>query len=437
MKESRQRRQQAEMITCKRGRSLQQIILSLIMLILLLTGNPYAATHSFSVIDMLSLYRIADPQISRDGTLIAFSVGLPVISANRVRQSVHTVEITGQNPKRVTPVNIQASNGRFSPDTRFLYFLAEAEGSLPQVWRISLADGQSSVVVDLPLGIDSFEIGPDGSYLILSMAVLPGKTPRETSAALQERSRLQGKARIYDRLPVRHWDVWRDGTRNHLFVYHIAKKSLRDLMGNMGADCPSRPFGGTDDFSLSPDGKALVFSAKDQVAEEAWSTNYDLFWVPIDGSALPKKITSNPAADIQPRFSPNGKTLAYLAANRPGNEADRFRMVLRDLGTGNERTMDLRAYDAPENDRSPRFSRLVRRWPADLLDGRPSGRTCLIFPGCCNRQKRHSYEDGLHCISTAAGRRTGPLSLELTAATGGTLYSRMEWQGKPAHDKNE
>ncbi|MDD5170259.1 MAG: S9 family peptidase, partial [Syntrophales bacterium] len=70
-------------------------------------------------------------------------------------------------------------------------------------------------------------------------------------------------------------------------------------------------------------------------------------------SVAPKRITANPAAEMEPRFSPDGKFLAYLAASRPGNEADRFRIILRDLATGKERYLDLRADDKQNGDRSP------------------------------------------------------------------------------------
>ena len=40
------------------------------------------------------------------------------------------------------------------------------------------------------------------------------------------------------------------------------------------------------------------------------------------------------AWDAQPAYSPDGKLLAHLAMERPGFEADRFRLVVRDAATG-------------------------------------------------------------------------------------------------------
>ena len=103
----------------------------------------------------------------------------------------------------------------------------------------------------------------------------------------------------------------------------------------MDADTPSQPFGGVDEIAFSPDGKSVVFSAKDVGREEAWSTNFDLYLAPADGSRPPADLTkANLAEDTRPAFSPDGSTLAYTAMARPGYEADRRRIVLQALAGG-------------------------------------------------------------------------------------------------------
>ena len=116
-------------------------------------------------------------------------------------------------------------------------------------------------------------------------------------------------------------------------------------MKGMDADCPSRPFGGPEEFTFTPDSKSLVFTAKDVGREEAWSTDFDLYVAPIDGSAKPKCITEpNEAWDTTPTFSPDGKTLAYLAMRRPGYEADAFRVILQPWPDGPSRAIE--GYDS-------------------------------------------------------------------------------------------
>jgi len=113
-----------------------------------------------------------------------------------------------------------------------------------------------------------------------------------------------------------------------------------DLMKRMDADTPSRPFGGPEEITFTPDGKGLIFTTRNAGRKEAWSTNFDLYLVPIDGSKKPQCLTEkNKAWDTTPVFSPDGKTLAYLAMKRPGYESDRYRIVLRDWPNGKERIL--------------------------------------------------------------------------------------------------
>ncbi len=75
-------------------------------------------------------------------------------------------------------------------------------------------------------------------------------------------------------------------------------------------------------------------------SEGAWKTDTNLWTVPLDGSAAPRCLTSaNPAVDTQPVFSPDGRTIAYLAMARPGYEADRQRIVLMDWPAGTTRVL--------------------------------------------------------------------------------------------------
>jgi dipeptidyl aminopeptidase/acylaminoacyl peptidase len=311
-----------------------------------------AETHPFSVHDMLAMDRISDPRVSPDGALVVFTVRVTDLAANKGRTSLWVASVDGSGVHRLTASEANDSQGRWSTDGKTIYFVSTRSGS-SQVWRIPIDGGEAQQVTRLPIDVDALEVVPGGRPLLLSMAVFPGKTPEDTKAALEEREKSKATGMIFDRLFIRHWDVWENGTRNHLFAYALATGTATDLMPAMDADCPSKPFGDSSDYTVSPDGKTVVFSAKDVGREEAWSTNFDLFEVPSDASSAPRKITTNPAWDGSPRFSPDGSRLAYLAMSRPGYEADRFDIVVRDLASGHARTFTLRADDGPRGDRSP------------------------------------------------------------------------------------
>jgi dipeptidyl aminopeptidase/acylaminoacyl peptidase len=114
-----------------------------------------------------------------------------------------------------------------------------------------------------------------------------------------------------------------------------------DLMQGMDADTPSKPFGGPEEITFAPDSTGIIFTARDVGNEEPWSTDFDLYLVPIDpNKGRPKCLTEeNKAWDTNPIFSPDGKTLAYLAMSRPSYEADRFRIVLYSWPAGEKQVL--------------------------------------------------------------------------------------------------
>jgi dipeptidyl aminopeptidase/acylaminoacyl peptidase len=122
-----------------------------------------------------------------------------------------------------------------------------------------------------------------------------------------------------------------------------------DLMPGVDGDSPTTPWGGSEDWTVSPDGDWLVYTAKVvEGSEEAWSTDWDLWTVPTDGSRPARNLTAdNPAWDSSPAFSPDGARLAYLAMARAGYESDRRRVMVMDWPDGDARSV------AEEWDRSP------------------------------------------------------------------------------------
>jgi dipeptidyl aminopeptidase/acylaminoacyl peptidase len=313
-----------------------------------LGGAAAEESHPLTVRDMLAMDRISDPQVSPNARAIAFVVRVTDLEANKGRTDLWTVGIDGSGLKRLTTDPANDWSPRWSADGKDLYFVSTRSGS-SQVWRLRLDGGEAQQVTDEPLDVDNLVLSPDGARLAFSMEVFPDCDGADcTKKRLDERETEKRTGVLYDKLFVRHWDTWKDGRRSHVFVAGADGKGAVDIMKGMDADSPSKPFGGAEEIAFTPDGKAVVFTARDVGKEEAWSTDFDLYLAPIDGSKAPECLTTaNEAWDTQPVFSPDGKTLAYLAMKRPRYEADRFRIVLRDWPTGKERVL------TEEWDRSP------------------------------------------------------------------------------------
>ncbi|MGH8284738.1 MAG: S9 family peptidase, partial [Steroidobacteraceae bacterium] len=298
------------------------------------------ATRPFTVEDLVRLKRLSDPQVSPDGRRVAFVLRETDMEANRGRTDLWLLELgaTAAEPRRLTQHSANDSNPRWAPDSRMLYFLSTRSGS-SQVWRLSLDGGEATQVTDYPLDVNTLKVAPTGDRIAIAMEVFPDcADPKCTKDRLAAEEKSPTSERLYDRVFVRHWDTWKNGMRSHLFSAAVGADGKAgtpvDLSGKLDADVPSKPFGGDEDFDFSPDGRQLVFSARAAGRAEPWSTNFDLYDVPVDGASAPTNLTeSNPAWDAQPVFLPNGD-LAYLAMERPGFEADRFHVVLRDSRGG-------------------------------------------------------------------------------------------------------
>jgi len=303
------------------------------------------ASKPFTVDDLVRLKRLSDPHTSPDGRYVAFTLSETDMDANKRRTDLWLLDLNAKDatPRRLTQNPANDSSPRWSADGKTLYFISTRSGS-SQVWRLPLAGGEATQVTDYPRDIGSLEVAPTGNRIAVSMEVFVDCADLQcTKERADTKEKQKATGRVYDHVFIRHWDTWGDGTRSHLFVATVGADGKAgtpvDVSKSLDADVPSKPFGGDEEYTFTPDGNAMVFAARVAGHTEAWSTNFDLYQAPIDGSAAPKNLTAdNKAWDTQPVFLGNGD-MAYLAMDRPGFEADRFHVVLRDARTGATRPL--------------------------------------------------------------------------------------------------
>ncbi|HEX8788778.1 MAG TPA: S9 family peptidase [Telluria sp.] len=316
-----------------------------------------ATPRGFTVEDMVSMERVGTPSVSPDGTRIVYTVRSTDLAKNKGHTDLYLVDLRAAKPvpQRLTSDAASSTDPEWSAAGDAIYFLSSRSGS-SQVWRlpVNTAALDAVQVTKLPLDVDAFHVSPKDDRIVFSTSVFRDCADLAcTKDRLDARAKDKASGRLYDHLFVRHWDTWADGRNSVLFSAALDGKGQVSsapvsLTGALDGDVPSKPFGDREEFRFSPDGKTIVFAVRIAGRTEAWSTNFDLYTVPAAGGANPRNLTAdNPAWDAKGAFSPDGRTIAYLAMTRPGFEADRYHIVLLDVATGQKRHV------AESWDRSP------------------------------------------------------------------------------------
>ncbi len=316
---------------------------TLVLVAPLMTSNIQAA-RPMTIDDLLAVKGVADPQLSPDGSMVVYVVSEIDRSTDKTNSSLWLVPASGGEPKRLTTTPGTNNHPRWSPEGKTIAFISSRGGS-SQVWLMPIDGGEPRQLTKLPVDASGPLWSPKGDKVAFTAEVYPLQSPDQTAAKDREKEATKSKVRAYDRLMIRHWNAWDEGKRSHLFVADAKTGEAKDVTPKLEVNTPPAPFGGSSDYAWSPDGKELAFTAE-PAQGAAWTTNTDIWVVPIDGGE-PKNLTeSNKGADGQPAYSADGIWLAYVSQARPGFEADQWvlKVLCRATGASYELT---KALDRP------------------------------------------------------------------------------------------
>ncbi len=313
----------------------------------MLIALALAAATAFAPADLVSLARVSDVATSPDGKRLIYTERSTDLEADKGRTGLFMLELSkggsaAAAPVRLTDGEVNANSAEWSSDGRFVYFLSNRSGT-SQVWR-AVPTAEPVQVTHLPLDVGAFHVAPRGDRIVVSLDVfLDCPDLACTSARLAATAKSKATGVLHDHLFTRHWDTWSDGRRAQLYGMTLdsagaAQGTPLNLSGSLG-DVPGKPFGGREDFAISPDGTRLAFAAR-AMTGEPWSTNFDIYEVQLGTPQAPRNLTAeNLAWDAQPAYSPDGTLLAYTAMDRPGFEADRFHLVILNVRSGAKRVL--------------------------------------------------------------------------------------------------
>src|SRR5262249_53563144 len=258
---------------------------------------------------------------------------------NRSKRSVWVIATSGGSPQQLITSDKNDFSPRWSADGKSLAFLSTREGA-PQIYVADAANPNGSnprKVTSAPEGVSEFIWSPNGKLFVFATDVYPECQTLDCVAKRGEaEAQSKVKAVIADRLLYRHWDSFKRGKRSHLFVVSSeaggSGSEPKDLTPGH-YDVPPFSLGDPTAFDFAPDSSEVVF-ARNTDKVEATSTNNDLFTVSVGGGEAKRITGNNPGSDTTPRYSPDGKYIAYRSQSRNGYESDRFRLMLYDRKAG-------------------------------------------------------------------------------------------------------
>ncbi|MCX6154310.1 MAG: S9 family peptidase [Candidatus Kapabacteria bacterium] len=304
------------------------IILSSLIIALAAINLVSAESKLLTPEILLNLKRISDHQISPDGKWVLFNMGVPSITDNKTSKHNYFVSVNGGEIKEIGKGEKGADfSARWSPDGKKIAFLSTRNGA-PQIFTMDFPDGTPIQRTSVEAGVDNISWSPDGQYFSYTAEVKLLQTAADKYPALPKVN-----VKMYESIPVRHWDDWEDETYSHLFIMPSNGGTVLDLMPNEKWDCPLKPFGGAEEIGWSPDSKEIAYSSR-KVEKYAESTNSDVYTYNL-ASKETKNITPKmPGYDKDPSYSPDGNWIAFTSMERAGFESDKNRLMLYNRKSG-------------------------------------------------------------------------------------------------------
>jgi dipeptidyl aminopeptidase/acylaminoacyl peptidase len=319
---------------------------AILLVVLLLLAAPAAVyaegKRPMTIDDLFRFKRVSDPQISPDGKLVVYVVGTVDLDGNKSSSTLWLASTDKGEPRQLTNTTKKDRHPRWSPDCKHILFESNRSGDT-QLWIIDLTGGEARQLTTISTEASNGIWSRDGKLIAFVSAVYPeySDKPFKESDALNKKRKEEiekspVKAKVHTKLFYRHWDAYVEDKRQHLFVMSADGGEPKDVTpGDRDAYPTSTTFSTGDNFTFSPDGQYLVFTAV-PAKDESWSTNCEICRVPITGGGNKWETLTkeNEAADSGPVFSPNGKMLAYRAQKRAGFEADRWQLMVVDCDAG-------------------------------------------------------------------------------------------------------
>ncbi|MEA3061727.1 MAG: hypothetical protein QOJ94_1508 [Sphingomonadales bacterium] len=270
----------------------------------LAAAPPEAPAATFKGSDLFSLEVASDPEISPDGTKIAYVRRSGDVMTDRMRATIWIVDTrTGeQRPLVAGPGN--HSSPRWSPDGRRLAYVSTAEGGAPQLFVRWMDTGQSVRITGLPDSPSAIAWSPDGQRIAYAMFVPDEGMKLGAPPAKPEGAQWAPPLEVITAIAYRSDDSgYAKPGFTQLFLVSADGGAPRQLtFGARNNDGP---------LSWAPDGRTLVFSGNRNANWEREPFDTEVYALDVDSGDV-RTLTDRRGPDEQPAVSPDGRLIAYV-----------------------------------------------------------------------------------------------------------------------------
>ncbi len=297
--------------------------------------------------------RIGGAAASPDGKTVAYQVGYYSVKQNKSHQMLYTQTADGKQQTVLTTSAKSETDPAWIEGGKRIAFLTDG-----QIWSMAPDGTDRRQLTKSDIDIEGFKFSPDDKKVILIKSL-----PYHESIKKNPEDLPLATGRLVTDLNYRHWDHYVESIP-HPFVANVTEQGVDegvDMLKDEPYECPMAPFGGVEQLNWSPDSKFVAYTCRKKTGVNyAVSTDSDIYlydiatgntrnlckpadYKPVDFDPTKTMKTQainhqkedlNMGYDVNPKFSPDGRYIAWQSMARDGYESDRNRLCVYTLADG-------------------------------------------------------------------------------------------------------